>query len=323
MKLIDMHCDTLMKLLEQPEKSLTSLDAEVTLPGLKKAGAMAQFFACFTNLMDYPQPPQRAYDQAYQTVLGMIERIKEEIQKAPQELAQATNAREILDNHAAGKVSAFLTVEEGGILNGQMERLHALYKKGIRLVTLTWNYENCLGYPNSKNPEMMKRGLKPFGIEVVEEMNRLGMIVDVSHLSDGGFWDVVRHSKRAFVASHSCVRDLCGQSRNLSSKMLKALGERGGAVGVNFYGGFLSEDGASTAQCIARHLRFVADAAGMEAAAIGTDFDGGISVNPLEIHQTGKMELLYPELKKVGFSDGEIEQIFWKNALRVISESAT
>ena len=107
MKLIDMHCDTLMKLLDQPEKSLAELDAEVNLPGLKQAGSMAQFFACFTNLMDYPQPPERAYDEAYQTVLRMIERMKEEIQKAPQELALATSAQEILDNDAAGKFQPF------------------------------------------------------------------------------------------------------------------------------------------------------------------------------------------------------------------------
>lgn len=246
MKLIDMHCDTLMKLLDQPEKSLAELDAEVNLPGLKQAGSMAQFFACFTNLMDYPQPPERAYDEAYRTVLRMIERMKEEIQKAPQELALATGAQEILDNDAAGKISAFLTVEEGGILNGRMERLHDLYDQGIRLITLTWNYENCLGYPNSADPQVMGKGLKSFGVEVVEEMNRLGMLVDVSHLSDGGFWDVVRHSKKPFVASHSCVCELCGHTRNLNKEMLKAVGEKGGAVGVNFYGGFLSEDGVST-----------------------------------------------------------------------------
>ena len=167
----------------------------------------------------------------------------------------------------------------------------------------------------------MGKGLKSFGVEVVEEMNRLGMLVDVSHLSDGGFWDVARHSKKPFVASHSCVRDLCGQSRNLNKEMLKAVGEKGGAVGVNFYGGFLSEDGVSTAQRIAQHLRFIADAAGIEAAAIGTDFDGGISANPLEIDRIGSIELLYPALKQVGFSDGEIEQIFWKNVLRVIRET--
>ena len=158
MKLIDMHCDTLMKLLEPPEKSLAELDAEVNLPGLKQAGSMPQFFACFTNLMDYPQPPERAYDEAYRTVLRMIERMKEEIENAPQELALATGAQEILDNAAAGKISAFLTVEEGGILNGKMERLHDLYDQGIRLITLTWNYENCLGYPNSADPQVMGKG---------------------------------------------------------------------------------------------------------------------------------------------------------------------
>ena len=152
-------------------------------------------------------------------------------------------------------------------------------------------------------------------------MNRLGMIIDVSHLSDGGFWDVAAHSKNPFVATHSCVRDLCGHSRNLTKEMIRTAGEKGGVIGVNFYGGFLSESGESNAKEIARHLRFIADTAGIESAAIGTDFDGGISANPLEISDISKMDLLYRELKAAGFHEGEIEKIFWKNVLRVIRET--
>ena len=91
------------------------------------------------------------------------------------------------------KHAGILTVEEGGVLNGKAERVEQLYEQGVRLLTLTWNYENCIGSPNSRDTEVMQRGLKPFGIEVVRRMNELGMLVDVSHLSDGGFWDCIRY----------------------------------------------------------------------------------------------------------------------------------
>lgn len=321
MRLIDMHCDTVMKMIEFPQKEWSEIPTEITLKGLHQSNSMAQFFACFTNKEDYPQPTTAAYDWAYQTVLKMIDRIKREIQNNPKELALALNADEILKNDTDGKISVFLTVEEGGVLNGQMQRLYDLYKEGIRLITLTWNYENCLGFPNSSDPKEMRRGLTPFGLETIGEMNRLGIMIDVSHLSDGGFWDVVEYSKKPFVATHSCVRDLCGHTRNLTKEMIRAVGEKGGAIGVNFYGGFLSESGKSSAKEIARHLRFIADTAGVESAAIGTDFDGGISANPLEISDISKMDLLYRELKSEGFHEEEIEKIFWKNVLRVIRET--
>ena len=125
-----------------------------------------------------------------------------------------------------------------------------MYEKGTRLMTLTWNYENCLGYPNSRDASVMGRGLKKFGLETIEQMNGLGMLVDVSHLSDGGFWDCIRHSSAPVVASHSNVRALCDCPRNLTDEMLKALGEKGGAAGLNFYPAFLRKEEASVT---ARH----------------------------------------------------------------------
>ena len=121
-------------------------------------------------------------------------------------------------------------MEEGGVLNEKQERLEELYRLGIRLITLTWNYENCLGYPNSRDGEVMNRGLKAFGLEIVERMNALGMLVDVSHLSDGGFWDCIRVSRAPIIASHSNARALCGVPRNLTDDMLRALAEKGGAA---------------------------------------------------------------------------------------------
>lgn len=321
MKLIDMHCDTAMKLLRQPEMDLCNPSLEVNLPALIQAHSMVEFFACFTDFQSYAAPPIQAYDYGYQNVLDMIQRMNLETERYSDQIALASNLTQIRKNDYVNKISAFLTVEEGGILNGKMERLYHLYQQGIRLITLTWNYENSLGFPNSSHPETMSRGLKPFGFEVIEEMNRLGIIIDVSHLSDGGFWDVLEHSKKPVVASHSCVRELCNHSRNLSQEMIRAIGNQGGVIGVNFYGGFLHPDGVSTAQRIAQHIRMIADISGIETAAIGSDLDGGISANPLEIHTISRIDLLYDQLQKAHFSADQIDKIFFENALRVIGET--
>ena len=141
-------------------------------------------------------------------------------------LAPACNYDDIMANKAADKVSSVLTVEDGVPLEGKMERLEEFYQKGVRLISFTWRLiKTAWRFPNSKDPEIMNRGLKQFGLDCIERMNEMGMLVDVSHLSDGGFWDVVKHSKKPFIASHSCCRALCNHTRNLTDEMLHALGE--------------------------------------------------------------------------------------------------
>lgn len=123
------------------------------------------------------------------------------------EIAIAKNIKDLKKNKDEGKISAFLTIEEGAVLDGDITNLYDVYEKGIRLITLTWNYENEIGFP-SQNKDLINIGLKDFGIEVIAEMNRLGIAVDVSHLSDGGFYDVARYCKTPFLASHSNARSI-------------------------------------------------------------------------------------------------------------------
>ena len=140
-------------------------------------------------------------------------------------------------------MSALLTIEEGGVCLGEIEKLREFYEAGARMLTLTWNYENELGHPaamqgdhwkNYRANEKRPLGLKERGFEFVAEMERLGMIVDVSHLSDDGFFDLCEHARKPFVASHSNSRAMCGHRRNLTDEMLRMLGDRGGVSGLNF-----------------------------------------------------------------------------------------
>lgn len=327
MHLIDLHCDTISR-LEQIERtdmgvppiyeSLTNNTGMIDIDGMKHAGTMAQFFAHFIYMEWY----EHNWDHGYEAALHMIARTKQEIADAENDIEILTSYDELLKLQQTKKlkIGAYLTIEESGILNNQMERLHFLFKEGIRLMTLTWNFENCIGFPSSDHLESMEKGLKSFGMDLVEEMNGLGMIVDVSHLSDGGFWDVLKTSKKPVTASHSNARTLCNVKRNLSDEMLKALGNQGGVAGVNFYPYFVNADGHCTVDDIAAHVKHMIDVGGEELPAVGTDFDGydrGVS----NINHIRDMERFYHALHKIGLTPSQIEKVSYKNALKLIKSN--
>ena len=332
MNWIDMHCDTLSRLLKEKNAGLDRNSLCVDIERLKESGAAAQFFACYVNAAQfsgYKDP----WDRAYEMVLAMISYARRSENAG---FGIACSCGDILRMERENRIAGILTVEEGGVLNGCHERLAALYDCGIRLVTLTWNHENCIGSPNSRERNVMEKGLTPFGIETVERMNELGMVVDVSHLSDGGFWDCIRHSRKPVAASHSNARALCPHPRNLTDEMLHALGENGGAAGVNFYGAFLRQTGGEGSQKdgkevlpagradikdIVRHIRYMTDRAGEEAVALGTDFDGfDRDALPAGIEGVQDMDLLWDEMKRAGFTERQIEKNAYGNVMRILHE---
>lgn len=318
MKMIDMHCDTLWKLMRDKDANLMRNSFCVDVQKLRQAESMAQFFACFIDVLEIEG--ENPYDKGYQMVLDMIARAKREFELCRKEISPALSYEALLRNDSEGKISAILTVEEGGILNHEMSRLTELYREGVRLITLTWNHENCIGYPNSREEKLMRKGLKPFGIQVVEQMNELGMIVDVSHLSDGGFWDVLRYSRKPIVASHSNARSLCAHPRNLSDEMIRALAEKGGVAGINLYPYFVNASGKATAEDVAKHITYLYNIGGEELIAMGTDFDG-FGEGELELAHIGEMEVLYAAVKREGFTERQMELFQRKNAMRIIKEN--
>ena len=243
------------------------------------------------------------------------------LEQYPEDIALALSWNDYLENKKAGRISAFLTFEDGRLVEGSMEKLEQFYKMGYRLITLTWNYINCFGYPNSTDPAIMNAGLTDFGKEAVIRMNELGIIVDVSHLSDGGFWDVASIAKKPFVASHSCARALTPHTRNLTDEMLKKIGDTGSMVGVNFCPDFVEETAGSrlsTVKRICDHLEYMIDKAGIESVGIGSDFDG--IGGELEVRQPTDIPKLFDELSRRGYSDDALESIAFGNAERVIKE---
>ena len=308
MKLIDMHCDTILKCIDSKgEVKIGKNDLCIDVQKLKKAGSLAQFFAMYVDLDKNTEPLDRCLD--------MIDNFYNEIEESNADIAFAGNIKDLEKNRSGGKISAFLTVEEGGVVEGKLQNLRNLYRLGVRLITLTWNYPNCIGYPNFEGKHKEK-GLTPFGEEVVAEMNRLGMLIDVSHLSDQGFYDVARLSQKPFVASHSNARAIENHMRNLTDDMLRVLAEKGGVTGLNLEPEFLGDGGSLEA--MVRHISHMRNTAGIEVIGIGTDFDGTNHLTAIE--NAGFIGLLDDALKKAGFKSEDIEKIMYKNAERVIRD---
>jgi len=324
MKYIDMHCDTLMRSFMNPGMDMLNIEGSmVDLNRLKQGGAMAQFFAMFLlppgaeKMMKLDKPVD---DDEYIQILH--DTLMKNIEAHSDIIGFATNAETMLANDKAGKMSAFLTIEDGRSVNGSMEKLEKYYDMGVRLISLTWNFVNCFGSPNSKDPAVMNAGLTDFGKDAVVRMQELGMLVDVSHLSDGGFYDVAKLAKKPFVASHSNCRALCPHTRCMTDDMIRLLADKGGVSGINFGPEFLNADVTckdSTIKLMVDHIKHFIKIGGEDVVGIGSDFDG-IGGN-LEIGSAHLMPNLFDALHKEGFSDDLIEKIAYKNELRVISEA--
>ncbi|MFZ7134048.1 MAG: dipeptidase [Eubacteriales bacterium] len=314
MKIIDLHCDTIHKIFHLKEKNLFKNTYSVDIQKLQKGNAAAQFFALF---LDKDWIERKNYD-IYTYTKEFYEVYRSKIQENEAFIHFAMNYNDLVSNIENGKISAFLTIEEGEFLQGKIDRLKEFYDLGLRLITLTWNYENCIGFPNSKNHYSMKKGLKKFGFEVVERMNDLGMIIDVSHLSDGGFYDVISHTQKPVIASHSNAREIQNVPRNMSDDMIRKLADVGGVMGINFYPHFLNNGNKSKIGSMVNHIEHIKRVGGIESIALGTDFDG--IEGQLEISNIGEIERLFDALKDQGMKHNEIEKISWHNAARIIRD---
>jgi membrane dipeptidase len=323
---IDMHCDTLLKeieggrLYDNPENMLD-------IRRMAAGGPCAQFFAVFfppripedvAAKTGIPLPPPYTDDELFEKARALL---MSEIARHPDVIRLALSAEDIERNLKEGLCSAVLTIEDGRAVAGDMEKLRAFYDAGVRAMALTWNHPNCFGHPNSQDPEKMTLGLTEFGKEAVSEFNRLGMLIDVSHLSDGGFWDVAALSDKPFIASHSNCRALCNHPRNLTDGMIRALADKGGVIGVNFAPDFLTDDGSrqSRLEDICRHVLHMVRIGGEDCAALGTDFDG--IMGAFEIGSPAEMYRLFDALGAHGLTERQIGKFARENVLRVMRDA--
>ena len=311
MPFIDLHCDTISRLLAcrragEAGALRAGPGGHVSLEKLRRSGYLLQAFALFVDLEQTEDPLRE--------VLTLADLFWQEAEANGDLLTPVRTFSDLEAAKAQGKTAALLTVEEGDVCLGDPALLRTLHRLGVRLVTLTWNHPNRLASPNGR-----PGGLTDTGFAFLAEMERLGILADVSHLGDEGFWDLCRAAKRPFLASHSCCRALRDHPRNLTDDMIRAIADRGGVVGLNFYAPFLGEDPVSRTGDIARHLRHLIHVGGLAVAALGSDFDG-IDC-PVAFGDAGDMGTLAEALDAAGFTAREIEAVTWKNAWDFFKET--
>jgi membrane dipeptidase len=234
---VDMHCDTIGRAMAGEDLSQDLPKGHIDIPKLKRGGVDLQVFACFAP------PPSNDVEKGRSGngVFAQIQAVNRLVGKNPDDLALVRSVDEASAARSASKTGVLIAIEGGYAIENDLVLLREFYRAGVRLMTLThWTGSDWADASGDEKP--VHGGLTEFGESVIAEMNRLGMIIDVSHSHDDTFWDVIRLSKAPVVASHSCCRALAPHHRNLSDEMLKALAEKGGVVGINFWPGFLRDD---------------------------------------------------------------------------------
>ncbi|WP_249338859.1 dipeptidase [Vagococcus zengguangii] len=319
MKAIDLHCDTITRIDGSDGNNLRHNTLQIDLEKMQASGTTLQNFAIYLDKADTPNP--------YQACHHFIDLYESELAKNNDLIRPVLTYKDYLDNQSAGKMSSLLTMEEGAPLQGRLDYLEEFYQRGVRMLTLTWNYQNELGYPNSDFVDAKtglisprQQGLTSTGIDIVQRMNELGMIIDVSHGSDQLVQDILTHTNLPFVASHSNACAITYHSRNLPNDLIKAISERGGVIGINYYENFLRNPGETHSLCeaIARHATHLKQVGGIDCIALGSDFDG-ITVND-ELADIRSISNIADGLAHAGFTTTEIEKIFYQNVERLYQE---
>lgn len=235
MFVLDSHCDTPSQILRLRDLSIDNDYAHVDFPKLKRGGVDGAFFALYVPAsMD--DDPAKAYEYA----MRLLDGVNRTLESNPGSVSLAVSEEDAMRNQAKGQFSVFIGLENGSPIDSA-EKVKQLYDKGIRYITLCHSGNNAIC--DSCAPKVKKwGGLSPLGKEIVAEMNRLGMLIDVSHVSDDTFYDVLKYSSKPVVATHSCCRSLCNHPRNMTDDMIKALAAAGGVIQINFYPLFLDEE---------------------------------------------------------------------------------
>jgi len=310
---IDTHCDTLMSFLSQrgrPQRSLgeRSEHGHIDLPRMIDGGVTCQVFAIYTgNKPIVPDATLRA--------LQMVDVYYEGIE-ANDEIISVTTPDEIVAAKKAGKTTGLLSIEGAEPLMGDIGLLRVFYRLGVRMLSFAWNYRTPFadglgaGRSESKLPEL--------GIQALEEMGRLGMIFDVSHLCDSNFWDVADVMKSPFIASHSNCREIADISRNLTDDMIVAIADHGGVMGLNFGAGFVHKEKATVATLV-DHVDRVVEVTSIDYVGLGSDFDG-VGQLPEGINDVSDLPNITRELVKREYSDEDVLKFLGGNHLRVFKE---
>lgn len=287
----DMHCDTATKIYDNN----INLDLSIL--------AQTQFFAVFIAPQYYKNPKKRCFD--------VINYMYNQIYKNSNYITLCKNLSDINKANNSDKVSALLSIEGGETIK-ELDDLEMFYNLGVRMLTLTWNFDNHIAGANGSN-----FGLSSFGKSVIKKMNELGMIVDLSHASTKTFFDVLEITNKPIVFSHSNSYTLCQHPRNITDDQFMALKQNKGCIGINFYPDFLTNSKKADISDIVLHIEYFLSLGGEDNISIGSDFDG-TDYMATGVNSQKDIYKIFNMLSQKGISDEVIKKIAYKNIYRVI-----
>lgn len=310
-----------------PQPSGDELRTDTDLRRLRAGGVDAQFFSIFAHTRTLP-------DAAAQRARDMIAVVHEQVRRRPQDLALARTAADVRRIAGSGRIAALMGLEGGHAIENDLANLREFYDAGVRYMTLTW--QNTNDWADSSTDAPRHGGLSDFGRDGVREMNRLGMIVDVSHVSDETFFDALEVTRAPVMASHSSARALIDHPRNMSDAMLRAVRDNGGVVMVNFSANYLDPGKTDVwpvvrnwlahlglpetpLAALADHVEHIMDVAGVDHVGLGSDFDGTLML-PADMQTVADFPNLTFELLRRGRDEGAIRKLLGENVLRVMGE---
>jgi membrane dipeptidase len=301
MKIIDAHCDVLYKMFLNRELDFFAGDPrlDVTYPGLKKAGVALQFFAIYL--------PDSLASPTFDHILEYIDLFHRNI-LTRDDVIFVKNAQDLQNALGQNKPGALLSLEGVDGLEGNLAHLRILYYLGVRAVGITWNYAN---WAADGVMEPRKGGFTSKGRQLIQECHRLGMIVDVSHLSVKGFWELAEMSDEPFIASHSNAYAVCPHPRNLSDEQIREIIRRGGVIGVTFVPKFVYAASPPSLHHILLHIDHICGLGGGRNIGFGSDFDGIDTYIP-GLEKVEAYERLVNELVKHYPAD-LVERLLYKN----------
>jgi membrane dipeptidase len=319
--LIDTHNDVTGETVKGLDIGSRRRDGHTDIPRLREGGVDAVFFSAYVAASYARQ------GKAAERARAMIETVRRDIAgRRPGAFVLADSADAIEQAARTGRIAALIGIEGGHAIEDSLDKLREFYSLGVRYMTLT--HSNTNNWADSSGDKPRHNGLTDFGRQVVWEMNNLGMMVDISHVSDKTFWDVLAVSRAPVFASHSSCRQLTNVPRNMTDEMIRALAQKGGVIQINFGCGFLSQTHAdavrrkkkaprATLTDAVAHIEHAVRIGGIGAVGIGSDFDG-VRCTPAGLDDVSKFPNLTRALLEKGFKADDIHKIYGGNTLRVM-----
>jgi membrane dipeptidase len=318
---VDAHIDTLLDIMVPPARPAKfptprkfgerSTKGHVDLPRLLEGGVDLQVFAAYIQ-------PEYKIERALHRVIQLIDLFHQTVSMHQDKLSLFTKVTDVYEAEKGGKIAAMLSIEGGEAVEADLGILRMLHRLGVRAMTLTWNERNQIADGAAEG--RTKGGLTNFGVELVSEMNRIGMVIDVSHISDAGFFDVIETSNAPIIASHSNCRALCNHRRNMTDEMIRRLAEKDGVMGMNFAPAFVDVNKEKvTLERVLDHVDHVVKMVGVDHVGLGSDFDG-IESTPKGLEDVTTMPYFTEGLVKRGCREEDVFKILGGNFLRVFKK---